>query len=99
MRTTCRPVRRTHCKRWRTRGRQTPLDKAFPHSSRSAGRLGHLDRSEGDTMAGPFAGVRIIDISSVLMGPVATELFADLGADVIKVESPDGDILRGIGPS
>lgn len=50
-------------------------------------------------MAGPFAGVRIIDISSVLMGPLATELLADLGADVIKVESPDGDILRGIGPS
>lgn len=49
-------------------------------------------------MAGPFDGVRIIDLSSVLMGPLATQMFADLGADVIKVEPPQGDILRGIGP-
>jgi crotonobetainyl-CoA:carnitine CoA-transferase CaiB-like acyl-CoA transferase len=49
-------------------------------------------------MAGPFSGVRIVDITSVLMGPFATQLFADLGADVIKVEPPGGDILRNIGP-
>ncbi|MDP3138960.1 MAG: CoA transferase [Burkholderiaceae bacterium] len=49
-------------------------------------------------MSGPFSGIRIIDLSSVLMGPLATQLLADFGAEVIKVESKDGDMLRGIGP-
>ncbi|MDT4826578.1 Formyl-CoA:oxalate CoA-transferase [compost metagenome] len=49
-------------------------------------------------MSGPLAGVRIIDITSVLMGPYATQLLGDLGADVIKVEAPAGDNVRDIGP-
>ena len=48
---------------------------------------------------GPLAGVRIIDMTSVLMGPYATQMLGDYGADVIKVESPDGDITRQIGPA
>ncbi len=47
---------------------------------------------------GPLAGFRILDLSSVLMGPYATQLLGDLGADVVKVEAPEGDILRRIGP-
>ncbi len=47
---------------------------------------------------GPLSGVRIIDLCSVMMGPYATQILGDLGADVIKVESPDGDSTRKIGP-
>lgn len=48
---------------------------------------------------GPLGGVRIIDITNVVMGPFATHILADMGADVIKIEAPEGDILRGILPA
>ncbi|MBO6558477.1 MAG: CoA transferase [Pseudomonadales bacterium] len=48
-------------------------------------------------MSGPLSGFKIVDLSSVISGPVATVLLADQGADVIKVESPQGDIVRRMG--
>lgn len=49
-------------------------------------------------MSGPLEGVRVVDLSSMLMAPYATQILGDMGADVVKVESPQGDAVRGIGP-
>ena len=47
---------------------------------------------------GPLAGIKILDLTSVVMGPFATQILGDMGAEIIKVEAPGGDNMRSVGP-
>ena len=47
---------------------------------------------------GPLQGIRVLDLATMIVGPMAAQSLGDMGADVIKVEAPEGDLMRRIGP-
>ncbi|MFM7708999.1 MAG: CoA transferase, partial [Gammaproteobacteria bacterium] len=50
-------------------------------------------------MPGPLQGVKVIEMTSVVLGPWACQMLADMGADVVKIEQPRGDSNRALGAS
>lgn len=73
----------------------TPLASAVERTSAPAIAPAHIAGTPSKSL--PLTGVRVLEITNLIAGPIAGRLLADIGADVIKLEPPTGDISRPIG--
>lgn len=56
------------------------------------------DSTDTAPAPGPLDGIKVVEIASIVLGPMATQYLGDMGADVIKIEPPEGDLTRSLGP-